>query len=247
MPCFQQLPKFLADTNFQNPSDGSHCPWQLAHATDQSPFDWLMSHPSNFEAFTQWMTAQHEGQPIWLDVFPFKDKFSQDLTAKTLLFVDIGGGVGHQCAALKAQYPDTPGRIILQDLPQTVPHMIPIPGVEHTAYDFWTPQPIKGARAYYLRNILHDWPDDKCIQILKNTVEAMGESSVILIDEMIIPSTGTHYLAATLDLLMMSAHAGMERSEKQWRSLLDAAGLKIETTYAYTEETRDSIIVAVPK
>lgn len=75
----------------------------------------------------------------------------------------------------------------------------------------------------------------------------MGTGSVILIDDMVLPSTGAHYHAATLDMMVMSALAAMERSEKQWQNLLDAAGLKIRNIYVYTEDFRDSIIVAVPK
>ncbi|KAI4209668.1 MAG: hypothetical protein LQ351_007422 [Letrouitia transgressa] len=248
MPCYQQMPKFLRDTKFQNPTDSFHGPFQRAHETDQLAFVWLHEHPSNLDFFVKWMGAQHEGQPTWLDVFPFeKELCNNNLGPETPLFVDIGGGAGHQCHALKARHPHAPGRVILQDLSQTISQAVPTEGIETMAYDFWTPQPIKDARAYYMRNILHDYPDDQCVKILGNTKTAMGTGSVILIDDMVLPSTGAHYHAATLDMMVMSALAAMERSEKQWQNLLDAAGLKIRNIYVYTEDFRDSIIVAVPK
>ncbi|KAL8793433.1 MAG: hypothetical protein Q9195_004019 [Heterodermia aff. obscurata] len=257
MPCFQQLPQFLLDTHYQNPSDSAHTPFQRAHNTDQPPFVWILSHPFNFDSFIQWMTAQHEGQPTWLDVFPLEARLrTNDIAPETPLFVDVGGGVGHQCAALKARFPHLRGRVILQDLPQTLPQAIPTPGVEATAHDFWTPQPVKGtdapfpgesARAYYLRNIMHDYPDEKCIQILQQLKPAMSPDSVLLIDEMVLPNQGSHWLAATLDLMVMSSLGAMERSEKQWQQLLDAAGFKVQSVFTYTEELRDSVIVAVPK
>lgn len=104
-----------------------------------------------------------------------------------------------------------------------------------------------GARAYYMRNIMHDYPDAKCIQILQNTKAAMTAESVILIDEMVLSNQGVHWLGASLDILMMCVLAAIERTEKQWHDLLDAAGLKIRDIYTYTEDLRDSIIVAVPK
>ena len=104
-----------------------------------------------------------------------------------------------------------------------------------------------GARAYYMRNIMHDYPDEKCKEILRHTMDAMSKDSVILIDDMILPNSGTHWHAAQLDMAMMSTVSVMERSEKQWRALLDSAGLKIAKVYTYTEELRDSIICAVPK
>ncbi len=144
MPCFQQLPKFLADTQYRNPSDAASSAFQSAHKTDQHPFVWIVTHPPNFNYFVQWMTAQREGQPIWLDVFPFEEKLGHQVSPETILFVDVGGWVGHQCLALKTRFPDIPGRVILQDLPQTLPQVIPIKGVEPMAHDFWTPQPVKG-------------------------------------------------------------------------------------------------------
>ncbi len=94
---------------------------------------------------------------------------------------------------------------------------------------------------------MHDYPDDKCIQILQQTMVAMEKDSVILIDEMVIPNQGANWLAASLDLTMMSSLSGMERSEKQWYALLYQAGLKIKDILTYTDELRDSVIVAVPK
>ncbi|KAL9105649.1 MAG: hypothetical protein Q9187_008674, partial [Circinaria calcarea] len=129
----------------------------------------------------------------------------------------------------------------------TIQQAIPTDGVEVMPYDFWTPQPIKGARAYYMRNIMHDYPDEKCIAILHNIMAAMDKDSVILIDDMILPNEKAPWRATQLDLLVMSALAAMERSEKQWYSLMEAAGLKIVKIWTYTEELRDSIIMAIPK
>ena len=51
--------------------------------------------------------------------------------------------------------------------------------------------------------------------------------SKLLISEYILPDRDTALFPATLDIQMMGLHAGMERSEKQWRTLLDSAGLKV--------------------
>ena len=155
MPCFQKLPQFLVDTNYQNPSDAANTPFQRAHKTDLPPFVWILNHPFNFESFVQWMTAQREGQPIWLDVFPVEELLCHNLEPETPLFVDIGGGIGHQCAAFKSRFPHLPGRVILQDLPQTLPQVIPTPGVEATPHDFWTPQPVKGKLTLFNHRLLH--------------------------------------------------------------------------------------------
>ena len=94
---------------------------------------------------------------------------------------------------------------------------------------------------------MHDYPDDKCVVLLKNTMAAMDNESVIWIDELILSNHNTYYQAAEMDINMMLTLAGAERTEKQWRALLNAAGLTIRKVYTYTEEMRDSIIVAVRK
>lgn len=83
-----------------------------------------------------------------------------------------------------------------------------------------------GARAYHLRAILHDWPDDKCQQILKHIVIAMRPGySKLLLSESILPDRGARAFPAALDVQMMALHAGRERTEGQWRSLLASVGL----------------------
>lgn len=94
---------------------------------------------------------------------------------------------------------------------------------------------------------MHDWPDNKCAIILEQIIKVMGTDSVILIDEMVIPNQGAHWRQTQLDLAMMAGLAAMERTQGQWYSMLDAAGLKIKQIWTYTPELRDSIIVAVPK
>jgi hypothetical protein len=104
-----------------------------------------------------------------------------------------------------------------------------------------------GARAYYLRNIIHDWADEQAIAILKNQISAMSDDSVILIDDMVLPEKGSPWRATQLDMTMLAALAAMERSENQWYELLEKAGLDVIKIWKYTEECDDCIIVAKPK
>lgn len=96
---------------------------------------------------------------------------------------------------------------------------------------------------YYLRNILHDWTDDNSVAILSNLKAAMGESSVILIDEMVLPDIKASWQATQLDLTMMAALGSLERTHEQWHKLVRSAGLRIVKIYPYNESVHDSIIV----
>lgn len=64
----------------------------------------------------------------------------------------------------------------------------------------------------------------------------------MLIDEMIPPEMNAHVDALSMDLTMMSAFAGMERSEVQWRNILDEAGLQLIKTYVYNPISHESVL-----
>lgn len=104
-----------------------------------------------------------------------------------------------------------------------------------------------GARAYYMRNILHDWPDDKCLIILSQLKASMKLGySKIIINEMVLPDIGITLTAAQIDITMMCALAATERTEGQWRQMIDSAGLMIEKIWTKVQED-ESIMVLVPK
>lgn len=95
------------------------------------------------------MTALR-GQTTWLDVLDFEALIKGNeagdavIDAETPVFVDVGGGIGSQCAILKGKLPDLPGRVILQDLPLVLEHALSTEGVEITAHNFWCEQPVRG-------------------------------------------------------------------------------------------------------
>ncbi|KAI1256124.1 hypothetical protein MGN70_002285 [Eutypa lata] len=157
--------------------------------------------------------------------------------------VDVGGGFGHQCAALLAAFPELRGKLVLQELPQTLAQLTPqLDGVDLVAQDFFPAQQVREARFYYL----HDWPDEKCIVILEHLVAALGPLSQILIDEMVLPDTGVPWEAAAIDLTMMASLGSRERTVKEWYGLLEAAGLRVVNIYTYVPRRQDSIIQVVP-
>lgn len=96
-----------------------------------------------------------------------------------------------------------------------------------------------------MRNILHDFPDEKCVTILKNTAAALAPGSVILLDEIVIPDTGAHFHATQQDIIVMATFAALERTQEQWYNLVERAGLKINKIYPYSVSERDSVIEVV--
>lgn len=61
----------------------------------------------------------------------------------------------------------------------------------------------------------------------------MDARSRILIDELVLPDQGVHWAATTIDLTMMASHAAKERTETQWKHVLDEASLEVERLWRY--------------
>lgn len=79
-----------------------------------------------------------------------------------------------------------------------------------------------------MHSILHDWPDDKCREILKNLAPAMRRGhSKLLINENVISDTEASWESTSVDMLMMSLLASQERTASQWQELLESVGFKI--------------------
>ena len=92
--------------------------------------------------------------------------------------------------------------------------------------DFFQSVP-RGSDAYILKNILHDWDDERCVTILKNCQGAMAENGRVLLVETVIPPASAPSFDRLLDLNMLVISGGRERSEAEYRALFDAAGLRL--------------------
>jgi O-methyltransferase domain len=99
--------------------------------------------------------------------------------------------------------------------------------IRFQAYDFFTPQPVKHADIYMLKNILHDWSDEWAARILKQTVPVMRPDSRIVLVEGLIPAPGAAppsivRMMAALDMHMLIGNA-KERSIQDWGKLAKLA------------------------
>lgn len=67
-----------------------------------------------------------------------------------------------------------------------------------------------------------------CERFLSNTAQAIEKGySRILLDEYVLPETGASIRGSSMDLLMMCFLSGIERTKRQWETLLDKCGLEI--------------------
>lgn len=69
------------------------------------------------------------------------------------------------------------------------------------------------AKFYFLHGVLHDRPSHQVCEVLGQTKVIMGPESFLLIDEMILSETRVSLMATSIDITMLTALAGMERTE----------------------------------
>lgn len=246
VPTISKLPEYLRINGYANPQDYEHSPMQWA--VGQSQFEWLAKNKEQQALFNSYMASRRQGKPMWFDVYPVERLLGHGTPCDdTVFMVDIGGNQGHDLNLFRAKHAQIPGRLVLQDQPAVVANVSGAKsGIEVMPYSFYDPQPVHGARVYYFRSIFHDWSDQICHQILRNTLSAMTpDYSRILIVDFVLSDTETPLMQASIDIQMMGIGAGVERSERQWRDLLHAAGLKITGIWNQSPGM-ESVIEAIP-
>ncbi|KAJ4363369.1 hypothetical protein N0V83_009661 [Neocucurbitaria cava] len=230
------MPEYFAQNGYQNPKDAYDAPFQLAHnCKGETYFDYI-ARPGNerlSKAFNVTMEMQKtKAEESFVPVYPAEERLKNDDPERVLL-VDVGGGVGHQVSRFKERYPQLPGKLVLEDLPQVVDTAVDLPkSITKIGHDFFKPQPdyVEGAKAFFLRMILHDWPEKQARLILSNIVDIMADDSVVLIHEVLLPETGVSHFEAKMDWHMLNMGA-CERTEKQWAALADSVGLEIKAIW----------------
>ena len=223
-----KLPEYLRETGYQHPNDAYDSPFQYALNTKLGYFDWIKQDEKQQAAFSRMMQLTRlERGKSWFDFYPVEENFQQ-ADKDTPLLVDVGGGLGFDVAEFHIRFPNLQGQLILQDLPAAIDNVKDLSSdIKVMKYDFFTPQPIKGARAYYLRQILHDWPDKQSRQILEIIRDAMSPESVLLVNENDLPAENATLYSANIDLSMMALFSSMERTQAQWVELVESAGFDV--------------------
>lgn len=89
-----------------------------------------------------------------------------------------------------------------------------------------------------MRNVLHDHPDDKCVQLLRLQGVAMATdgSSNMLINEIVHRETGAGPRVVEIDIAMTACLAASERTKNEWGNLVRAARLSLVETFTYATD-----------
>ncbi|KAJ2990637.1 hypothetical protein NUW58_g2845 [Xylaria curta] len=225
------LPKFLAKTGYKEPKDTKNSNYADWCPENLDFFGKCVAEPAYQDSFSGFMTAWARYKAPWPEFYDTRSLLEgADLTNGKALCVDVGGHHGIDLTRLLEKHPDVPaGSLVLQDLPEVVAGAKDLSGkIEVMPHDMFQPQPVKGSRSYYLHAVLHDWPDEVAVKILRNIGEVMVKGySRILIVEMVLPPIGVSAIQSVMDVEMMANVSAYERTEAMWGKLISDAGLKL--------------------
>ncbi|PWY68705.1 O-methyltransferase [Aspergillus eucalypticola CBS 122712] len=203
---------------YRNPQDAYDTTFQLAFETKEHYFEWIQHDPEELHAFNTVMEIGNrslEGVQ-WYDYYPWQENLATTGDTNRVLLVDIGGGRGHDLSGFKRKYPEIRDHLIVQDLPKVIEDILEplIEGVQPMGYNMFDPQPIRGAKAYYMRTVLHDWPDKQALEVLRRVHDAMAADSVLLINENVLPEIKAPEFSSSMDSIMMELYGSLERTER---------------------------------
>ena len=163
--------------------------------------------------------------------------------------MDVGGGSGGLIRAVLAKETQLSGAIF--DLPEVIDRNQELYEADNVLSkcefhpgDFFS-SISEDADIYMFRNIIHDWDDKRSINILKNCERACQTGGKVLLLEYLIPEGNIPFAGKWLDLMMLVGPGGQERTEEEYRVLLESADL--EVTNIIPTATEMSIIEAQPK
>jgi O-methyltransferase domain/Dimerisation domain len=204
-------------------------------------FEFLAQHPEHAAIFDQAMVGAHgRDAAAMLDAYDFSE-FTE--------VADIGGGNGSTLCAILERHTRLKGTLF--DLPGVIDRANALTKrdglsnrVRLVKGDFFQTTPAS-ADAYILRHIIHDWDDAKAARILANIRQAIEPGSRVLIVETVVPPGNDPCFAKLLDLTMLIAPGGQERTADEYRSLLKLAGFRL--TRIVPTSTEDSVIEGVPE
>jgi SAM-dependent methyltransferase len=184
-------------------------------------FDWLSEHPEQAALFQRAMIALSQGSNEAIaEAYDFRP-FTR--------IVDIGGGHGQLLSQILARNAHLSG--VLFDLSPGVAAARQgvggdLPRTEFVAGDFFESVPV--GDVYILKKVIHDWDDKRAAAILRNCRKSLQPNGKILVAETLVPPGDEPSQIKHVDVVMLAVTGGLERTETQYASLFNAAGLRFE-------------------
>jgi hypothetical protein len=186
-------------------------------------FEFLSRNPEQAKIFDAAMVGVHGRETAaMLDAYVFLG---------ITVLADLGGGNGSLLTGVLKKYPAMRG--ILYDMPQVTERAranLQAAGLADRCQviggSFFESVP-RGADAYLMRHIIHDWDDEEATKILGNVHRAMGDGGRLLVVEGVVAPGNEPSFTKLLDLTMLTIPGGKERTEDEFRKLFESGGFRL--------------------
>lgn len=110
---------------------------------------WSKDDTASLSELNVWMQRIQQDRLNWSRWFPADDIFGAKSSEEGVFMVDVGGGLGHDINAFAGRYPDRNMRLVVQDMPEVIAEAKQQDldaRIELTEHDFFSAQPVKGAK-----------------------------------------------------------------------------------------------------
>jgi ubiquinone/menaquinone biosynthesis C-methylase UbiE len=203
-------------------------------------FDYLQKHPTAEAAFNA-----HMDSVTALIARSVADTYDFSWARSVC---DVGGGHGVMLRAVLEKHAHLRGILfeqpsVIASARKKLPESL-LQRCELVAGSFFEEVP-SGADAYLMKNIIHDWEDERALLILSNCRRAMSSSSRLVLVESVIPPGNAPSLGKLWDITMLATLKGVERTEEEYRSLLKSAQFELTRVIALPGEVH--AVEAVPR
>lgn len=149
--------------------------------------------------------------------------------------IDLGGGNGSLLLAILRAHPDVEGALL--ELPAAIEQARPLVEASGMADrcmlmvgDFIHDVPT-GYDVYLVQRCFHNWDDENVVKALQHIHSGIASEGRLLIIEMVLPPGNTPSIGKLLDVdMMLTTHGGRERTEAEWRVLLEQCGFVLQNT-----------------
>jgi len=95
-----------------------------------------------------------------------------------------------------------------------------------------------------MSHVIHDWSEEQCLTILANCHRSMPRNSQLLIIEQVLPDGNAFHPGKMLDVTMLTLTPGQERTESEYRTLLEKAKFRLNRVIPTNAPV--SIVEAIP-
>ena len=181
---------------------------------------YLRANPGEARVFGEAMVAKSAAQIADVLATVDFDRFPH--------IVDVGGGHGHLLRAILARYPKVSGSLF--DLPAVIDEARGMGANDRLGFvpgDFFGTALPEGD-AVVLMEVLHDWDDARCAQILAAARRAMAPQSRLFVIEIEMVDGDAPDWPKLLDIVMLSLFGARQRTNAEYRKLLEGNLFSVE-------------------